>query len=73
MERIGKALVVGGLLLAAVGLAVWLLGDKLRWLGRLPGDIRIEREHLRVYVPLTTMFLISLLLSLLMWVIQRLK
>lgn len=41
------------------------------WLGRLPGDIRIEREHFRFYFPITTMILLSLLLNLILRVIQR--
>jgi uncharacterized membrane-anchored protein len=56
-------------LLVIVGLVVWAGG--LSWFGRLPGDIRIEREGLRVYVPLVSMLLVSLLLSLVMYVVRR--
>ncbi len=64
-----KALILLGIVLIAVGLA-WLLGERLG-LGRLPGDIVIEREGLRIYLPLTTSLLISLVLSLLFWFLSR--
>ncbi|WP_245705454.1 DUF2905 domain-containing protein [Chitinophaga filiformis] len=63
-------MLIGALLIIA-GLLVWLLGDKLRFLGRLPGDIRIERENYRIYIPITTMILVSVVLTLISWVIQR--
>ena len=64
MNDIGKILVLVGLALAAVGGLLWL-GGKLPWFGRLPGDIRIDREHFKLYFPLTTCLLISILLTLL--------
>lgn len=71
MERIGKMIMlIGGLILIA-GLIIWLLGDKLRFLGHLPGDISIERENYRIYIPVTTMILVSIVLTLVSWIIQR--
>lgn len=66
-----------GLLLVAVGLGVALLGllvwsGAFSWFGRLPGDIRIERDNLRVYAPITSMILISLVLTLLVNLVRRL-
>jgi uncharacterized membrane protein len=60
-----------GLLLVGVGVVVVLLGllvstGALSWFGRLPGDIRIEREHTRVFVPITSMLLVSLVLTVLL-------
>ncbi|MGN6510069.1 MAG: DUF2905 domain-containing protein [Chitinophaga sp.] len=72
MERIGKIIVVIGIVTVVAGLVVWFFGDKLRFLGRLPGDIRIEKENYRIYIPITTMILLSALLSLVLWIIQRL-
>jgi len=65
-----------GLVLVAVGLGVVLLGllvwsGALSWLGRLPGDIRIERGNFRVYFPITSMILISLVLTLLINLVRR--
>lgn len=64
-------MVVVGLLIAVVGGLIWLLGNRLNWFGHLPGDIRIERTHFRFYAPLASMLLLSLLLSLVLWVIGR--
>jgi len=58
-----------GILLA--GLIIWLFHDKLNWLGKLPGDIRIERENFRFYFPISTMILISILISVVVALIRR--
>ncbi len=68
---IGKLLMGLGLLLLLAGALVYFLSGKLDWLGRLPGDIRIERENFRFYFPITTMLLLSLVLSLLLHLIRR--
>jgi hypothetical protein len=65
----GPALVLGGLVLVAVGLVVWWGG--FGWFGRLPGDIRIERETVRVYIPLVSMLVVSLVLTLLLNIVRR--
>lgn len=67
---IGRWLIGIGLALAGLGLLVLLLG-RVPWLGRLPGDIVIERPGLTIYIPLGTMLLISLVLTLLANLIGR--
>jgi DUF2905 family protein len=72
---LGRLLVVAGLILVALGALLWLGGklpgtEKLA-LGRLPGDIRIERGDVRFYIPLTTCLLISLALTLVLWLVRR--
>jgi hypothetical protein len=52
-----------------VGL-VWILAPSIPWLGRLPGDIPIERENFRFYFPLVTCLLLSLVLSLVVWLVR---
>ncbi len=52
-------MIIGGLIIL-VGAIVFLFGDKLGFLGNLPGDIKIERENTKVYFPITTMILLSL-------------
>lgn len=64
MNDIGKILVLVGLVLVALGGLLWL-GGKLPWFGRLPGDIRIDHDHFKLYFPLTTCLLLSILLTLL--------
>jgi hypothetical protein len=71
MEGLGKLIVGLGLVLVVVGLAFWLLGDKLGWLGNLPGDIRVERPGFSFYMPCATMIILSLVLSLILSVISR--
>jgi hypothetical protein len=66
----GKTLIVVGAVLIAAGL-LWIAGSRLG-LGHLPGDIVIERENFRLYLPLGTCLLISVVLSVAFWVIGRL-
>lgn len=70
MADLGKALVAVGLMLALTGLVLWG-GGKLPWLGHLPGDIRIEREHYSFYFPVMTCLVISAVLTLLFWLLRR--
>lgn len=70
MEQIGRSLVILGLAVAGIG-AVLMLSGKIPWLGKLPGDILVERENYTVYFPLVTSILVSLLLSLLFWFLGR--
>lgn len=71
MQPIGKTIVVIGLVLVVVGLLVWFAGDKFNWFGHLPGDIRIEKKNVRFFAPLTSMLLLSLLLSLVLWLLRK--
>lgn len=66
---IAKWLITIGVVLVLVGL-LWPLIQKLG-LGRLPGDIAVEKENFRFYFPLTTSVLISLLITLLLWLFRR--
>lgn len=62
-------LVVVGLSIAGIGI-VWLLAPSIPWLGKLPGDISIERESFKFYLPVVTCIVISLLLTGIMWLIR---
>jgi DUF2905 family protein len=66
---VGKVLIFLGLALVVLGL-VWLAGERLG-LGRLPGDIVIEREGTRIYIPLMTSLIVSVGLSLVLWLFSR--
>ncbi len=72
MESLGRPLILLGAVLIALGLLLQL-GPQLPLLGRLPGDLRIERPGFRLYVPLTTSLLVSLALSALLWLLGRLR
>ncbi len=67
----GKYIIFIGIGIIVVGLLIYLFHDKLHWFGRLPGDIRVERENFRFYFPITTMILLSLLLTVLLSIIRR--
>jgi hypothetical protein len=70
LETIGKSLVVIGAGLALLGGLVWLL-SKVPFLGRLPGDIRIERPGVTCLIPLASSIVISILLTILLNIIVR--
>ena len=71
MSKIGRLLLTIGLIIAAVGLLLLLAGRFFPWLGRLPGDLRYESEHVRIYFPLATMILISLIGTLVLNILLR--
>lgn len=73
MDRLGKGIIIVGLVLVIAGIVVWLWGDKLRFLGRLPGDIRIEKDNIHIYIPITTMILLSALVSFILWLVQKFR
>ena len=70
MQELGKLLVVFGLVLALVGAALWT-GVGGGWLGRLPGDIRIERGQSGFYFPIVTCIIISIVVSLILSFFRR--
>jgi len=65
----GRILIILGIILIVAGLL--LSSGKLSWLGRLPGDIRIERDNFTVFLPFGTCLLISAVLSLIAWLLKR--
>ncbi|WNG49798.1 DUF2905 domain-containing protein [Archangium minus] len=70
MKPTGLMLMVAGAVLVVIGLLVY--SGALSWFGRLPGDLRWEGEHTRIYVPFASMLLLSVLLSLMAFVLRRL-
>ncbi|MGH8069075.1 MAG: DUF2905 domain-containing protein [Candidatus Entotheonellia bacterium] len=67
---LGKLLIVLGGILIVIGAAI-VLGGKLPWLGRLPGDIYIERRNFTFFFPITTSILISVIFSLVLYILSR--
>ncbi|HEX9779751.1 MAG TPA: DUF2905 domain-containing protein [bacterium] len=72
MGLLGRGLIIAGLVLAAAGV-VLVLGARLPWIGRLPGDLLIERDGIRIYVPVATCLLLSLGLSAAFWLLGRFR
>jgi Protein of unknown function (DUF2905) len=70
MRDLGKFLAIVGVIVTLLGLLMWG-GFVPKWLGRLPGDIRIEREHSAFYFPIVTCIILSILLSLLFSIFRR--
>jgi Protein of unknown function (DUF2905) len=66
VRNLGPFIVMTGIVIAVTGILVWVGG--LSWFGRLPGDIRIERGNLRIYIPVASMLLISVTASVLLFI-----
>jgi flagellar biogenesis protein FliO len=73
MQDFGKLILLIGIILAVLGLMLWQFSGKLGWFGNLPGDIRIEKQNFRIYIPLTSMLLISLLITFMVWLYRKLQ
>jgi NAD/NADP transhydrogenase beta subunit len=65
----GPMLIALGVGLILIGLLFW--SGSMSWFGRLPGDIRIERESVRIYVPIVSMLLVSVVVSLVLYLVRR--
>jgi len=68
-RSVGPAVIVVGLAVVALGLLIWT--GALNWFGRLPGDVRVERDGLRIFFPLPSMILVSIALTLLSYLVRR--
>jgi hypothetical protein len=70
IQYIGKFLILLGLIVSAIG-GLLLLSGKIPWLGRLPGDILIQKKNFTFYFPLATSIFISIILTLLFWILGK--
>jgi uncharacterized protein HemY len=68
----GKFLVVVGFVVVLLGVALMFF-DKIPFLGKLPGDISIKRENFRIYFPITTSIILSVVISVLLWIFSQFK
>ncbi len=71
MEQIGKILIITGIIMVISGLILYFAGNRLNWLGHLPGDINIVRDNVRIFIPITTMILLSAIVSLILYLIRK--
>jgi uncharacterized membrane protein len=67
----GKYIIIAGIVVVFAGIIIYFFHDKLHWIGRLPGDIRVEKENFKFYFPITTMIVFSLVATLIIQVIRR--
>lgn len=67
----GKWIIIIGVFIVLAGVIVYFFHDKMHWIGRLPGDLRIEKENFRFYFPITSMIIFSLLLTIIITVIKK--
>jgi hypothetical protein len=70
VEGIGRLLIIGGVLLAVIGVLLVAVPN-IPFLGRLPGDIRVDSDNVRVFIPLGTMLVVSVVLTILLNLIAR--
>ena len=65
--------IVGGIILIAIGLILYFAPSLVNWFGKLPGDIRIEKENSKVFLPITSMIIVSVVLTIIINLIRYLK
>ena len=70
-QETGKYILLIGLAVVIVGALIYFFHDKLHWIGRLPGDNRVEKENFRFYFPITTMILASVLLTIIIRLVRK--
>jgi hypothetical protein len=70
MSTLGRSLIIVGLVIAALGALLTFVG-RVPWLGKLPGDVYYESERVKIYFPLATSIVVSIVLSLLFYLFRR--
>lgn len=73
MRSAGDVLIILGILIVAVGIALRFAPGVLSWFGRLPGDIRLGDDRVRVFIPISSMLLVSVVLSIVLTLLLRLR
>jgi hypothetical protein len=72
MPQAGKVIITTGIILVVAGLIIYFAGNRFAWFGHLPGDIRIEKENMTLYFPVMTMLILSIVVSVVFWLIKKL-
>lgn len=70
LSHLGRLLVIGGVLLVVVGLLLYF-SDRIPWLGRLPGDLSFKSGRTRIYIPIATSILLSIILTIILNLFRR--
>jgi hypothetical protein len=71
MQEVGKLVVLVGVFLVVAGVILWRFPSLFNWVGKLPGDISIQKENFSFYFPIVTCLLVSILITLLSWLFRR--
>ena len=71
MQEIGKFVVILGVLLVVVGVLLWRFPGLFAWVGKLPGDIAVQKGNFSFYFPVVTCIVVSIILTLLSWLFRR--
>ncbi len=69
-QPLGKILIIIGLFIIILGI-IFLFARRIPWIGRLPGDIVIERKNFNLYIPITTSIILSILLTIIFWFLSK--
>jgi hypothetical protein len=69
-QPLGKILIIIGLFIIILGI-LFLFAGRIPWIGRLPGDIVIERTNINIYIPITTSIILSILLTIIFWFLSK--
>jgi hypothetical protein len=70
-QQTGKYVLIAGVIIAVAGIIIYFFHDYFKWIGRLPGDFRIEKENFRFYFPLATMIILSLVITIIINIFKR--
>ncbi len=70
-QQTGKYILIVGLIIVLTGLLIYFFHDYFKWIGKLPGDIRIEKGNFHFYFPLATMIVISIVITIIINVLKR--
>jgi uncharacterized membrane protein len=70
-QNTGRYIIFIGFAVVVIGILIYFLHDKFHWIGRLPGDIRIEKDNFRFYFPIVTMIVISLMITIVVSLIKK--
>ncbi len=67
----GKWIIIIGIVLVVTGIVLYFFHDKLGWVGRLPGDIHVEKKNFRFYFPITTLIIINVVILIIAYIIRK--
>ena len=71
-QQTGKYIIITGVFILIIGILVYFFYDYFKWLGKLPGDIRIEKQNYQFYFPIVTMLVISIAVTVIVNILKRL-